>query len=268
MWPRQGATALVLGAGGAAAAVALALTRVPLLRLRIAARRQDAAEQPRRPACAAPATSRPSPGIAAAIARDGAHSAIVVNATSGRARRASVRSARPAAGVHVVDIRYRPRPVDVVSAAIEIGPPGERRARDASAAGIAQLRDLDRERRPGRCCPQRAARAPSRRERSAGRSPASRSPAVLIGLGSGWLAVALEKCEKLEDEEHQERLEYERDIAEALSRAAAAGEEPVAPAPWSGERYGWTWLERGSHRRSARSVSAPLPRTRRSARAC
>ena len=49
MWPRQGATALVLGAGGAAAAVALALTRVPLLRLRIAAR----------------ATSRPCHGIAA-----------------------------------------------------------------------------------------------------------------------------------------------------------------------------------------------------------
>jgi len=38
----------------------------------------------------------------------------------------------------------------------------------------------------------------------------------LIGLGSGWLAVALEKVEKLEEEERQERLEYERDIAEAL----------------------------------------------------
>jgi prepilin signal peptidase PulO-like enzyme (type II secretory pathway) len=66
----------------------------------------------------------------------------------------------------------------------------------------------------------------------------------LVGLGSGWLAVALEKYEKLEDEERQERLEYERDVAEELSRAAAAGEGPVAAAPWSGERYGWTWLER------------------------
>jgi Flp pilus assembly protein protease CpaA len=66
----------------------------------------------------------------------------------------------------------------------------------------------------------------------------------LIGLGSGWLAVALERFERLEDEEREERLEYERDIAEELSRAAAAGEEPVAARPWSGERYGWTWLER------------------------
>lgn len=66
----------------------------------------------------------------------------------------------------------------------------------------------------------------------------------LVGLGSGWLTVALEKYEKLENEERQERLEYERDVAEELSRVAAAGEEPVVAAPWSGERYGWTWLER------------------------
>ena len=66
----------------------------------------------------------------------------------------------------------------------------------------------------------------------------------LAGLGCGWLAVALEKFEKLEDEEHQERLDYERDIAIELSRAAAAGEEPTPARPWVGERYGWTWLER------------------------
>jgi prepilin signal peptidase PulO-like enzyme (type II secretory pathway) len=66
----------------------------------------------------------------------------------------------------------------------------------------------------------------------------------LVGLGSGWLAVALEKVEKLEDEERQERLEYERDVAEELTRAATAGEEPAAARPWVGERYGWTWLER------------------------
>jgi Flp pilus assembly protein protease CpaA len=66
----------------------------------------------------------------------------------------------------------------------------------------------------------------------------------VVGLGSGWLAVALEQREKLEDEEHQERLEYERDIAEEHERAADAGEEPTAVAPWAGERYGWTWLER------------------------
>jgi Flp pilus assembly protein protease CpaA len=66
----------------------------------------------------------------------------------------------------------------------------------------------------------------------------------IIGLGSGWLAVALETREKLEDEERQERLEYERDIAGEHERAAAAGEEPAAASPWKGERYGWTWLER------------------------
>jgi Flp pilus assembly protein protease CpaA len=66
----------------------------------------------------------------------------------------------------------------------------------------------------------------------------------IIGLGSGWLAVALERREKLEDEEHQERLEYERDIAEEHARAAAAGEDAPIHRPWAGERYGWTWLER------------------------
>jgi Flp pilus assembly protein protease CpaA len=66
----------------------------------------------------------------------------------------------------------------------------------------------------------------------------------LVGLGSGWLAVGLEKFEKLEDEERQERLDYERDVAEELSRAAAAGEVPGQARPWAGERYGWTWLER------------------------
>jgi Flp pilus assembly protein protease CpaA len=66
----------------------------------------------------------------------------------------------------------------------------------------------------------------------------------VIGLGSGWLAVALERREKLEEEEHQERLEYERDIAEAHMRAAETGEEPDEVRPWAGERYGWTWLER------------------------
>jgi Flp pilus assembly protein protease CpaA len=66
----------------------------------------------------------------------------------------------------------------------------------------------------------------------------------VIGLGSGWLAVALERFEKLEAEEEQERLDYERDVASDRSRATEAGEEPPEVRPWSGERYGWTWLER------------------------
>jgi Flp pilus assembly protein protease CpaA len=66
----------------------------------------------------------------------------------------------------------------------------------------------------------------------------------VIGLGSGWFAVALERREKLEDEEQEERLQYERDVADERERAVAAGEEPATATPWSGERYGWTWLER------------------------
>jgi len=66
----------------------------------------------------------------------------------------------------------------------------------------------------------------------------------VIGLGSGWLAVALEKFEKLEAEEREERLEYEKDVAAERARATDAGEEPPEIRAWAGERYGWTWLER------------------------
>ena len=90
----------------------------------------------------------------------------------------------------------------------------------------------------------------------------------LVGLGSGWLAVALERFERLEEEERQERLDYERDAAEELSRAAAAGEEAVPARPWAGERYGWTWLERWSPRRSGRLDSGPSRRTSSSAPGC
>jgi Flp pilus assembly protein protease CpaA len=65
----------------------------------------------------------------------------------------------------------------------------------------------------------------------------------VIGLGSGWLAVALERREQLEEEEREERLEYERDIAVEQARATEAGEPSVTPRPWKGERYGWTWME-------------------------
>jgi prepilin signal peptidase PulO-like enzyme (type II secretory pathway) len=65
----------------------------------------------------------------------------------------------------------------------------------------------------------------------------------VVGLGAGWLTVGLERHEKLEDEEREERLEYERDAAAEQARAAA-GEASTAARPWKGERYGWTWLER------------------------
>jgi len=116
MWPRQGATALVLGAGGAAAAVALALTRVPLLRLRIAARHPEAAESLARRLDG----SRDVATVAweqGAIAREGAHAAIVVNATAAGLAALPFDPRLLPAACRVADIRYQPRPIDVVSAA-------------------------------------------------------------------------------------------------------------------------------------------------------
>ena len=120
LWPRQGATALVLGAGGAAAAVALALTRVPLLRMRIAARAQASADSlvDRLRGSGDIATV---PWAREPIAATCAHSAIVVNATPVGldALPFDPRAIPPACSV--VDLRYRPRPVDVVAAALESG---------------------------------------------------------------------------------------------------------------------------------------------------
>lgn len=120
MWPRQGATALVLGAGGAAASVALALTRVPLLRLRIAARNPEAADHVAR-RLRGSGDIATIPWDASAIARESAHSAIVVNATPIGLDVLPFDPRTLPAGCSVFDIRYRPRPVDVVSAAIESG---------------------------------------------------------------------------------------------------------------------------------------------------
>jgi Flp pilus assembly protein protease CpaA len=66
-----------------------------------------------------------------------------------------------------------------------------------------------------------------------------------IGLGSGWVATLFERSEKLEEEENEERLQYERDVADLQAKAAAEGREPGSAEPWVGERYGWTWLETG-----------------------
>jgi shikimate dehydrogenase len=120
MWPRTPATALVLGAGGAAAAVALALTRVPLLRLRIAARNADAAQDLVH-RLRGSGDIAPVAWDAAVIAREGARSAIVVNATSAGLASLPFDPRSLPVTSSVMDIRYRPRPVDVVSAAIESG---------------------------------------------------------------------------------------------------------------------------------------------------
>jgi Flp pilus assembly protein protease CpaA len=63
------------------------------------------------------------------------------------------------------------------------------------------------------------------------------------GLASGRLAVWLERAEKLEEEEAEDRRAYEQEVASALE--AAANQQQPAPTaePWQGERYGLTWLE-------------------------
>lgn len=66
-----------------------------------------------------------------------------------------------------------------------------------------------------------------------------------VGLLSGWLAVVLERVEKLEAEEQEERVEYEKEVAERKAAAEEKGEEVPADPPWEAESYGWTWLEWG-----------------------
>jgi prepilin signal peptidase PulO-like enzyme (type II secretory pathway) len=65
-----------------------------------------------------------------------------------------------------------------------------------------------------------------------------------VGLGVGWLAVVLERVERLKEEDREDREAYERDVAAATLSAAEAGDAPPPAEPWPDERYGWTWLER------------------------
>ena len=85
---------------------------------------------------------------------------------------------------------------------------------------------------------------------------------AVVGLGSGWLAVALEKFEKLEDEE--------RAGAPRLRAGHRRGGEPGPPRQGRSRKRrargpanvmagpGWN---AGSPRRSEQSASAPSPRT-------
>ncbi|MBV8445798.1 MAG: prepilin peptidase [Candidatus Dormibacteraeota bacterium] len=66
---------------------------------------------------------------------------------------------------------------------------------------------------------------------------------ALAGLGAGWVSVFLERIERLREEEDEERLEYEKDVARTREAASAAGQDPPEALPWVGESYGWTWLE-------------------------
>ena len=66
-----------------------------------------------------------------------------------------------------------------------------------------------------------------------------------VGLGAGWLSLLLERVEKLEAEDREDREAYERELAAARLKAAEIADAPVGEEePWPQETYGWTWLER------------------------
>lgn len=120
LWPAPGAAAVVFGAGGAAAAVSLALARVPVAQLTLVARSPDAAAATMRRAAgdvphAAVGWSRSAAAGALATAD------IVVNATPAGLGDLplDLHDLRPSCTV--ADVRYRPRPVDTVVAAAAAG---------------------------------------------------------------------------------------------------------------------------------------------------
>jgi shikimate dehydrogenase len=123
LWPVAGARALVVGAGGVAGAVVLALSRVPVERTTVVARRINTAR-----ALLDRLESGDAPGDIAVglwdedyLERLIATADIVVNATSAGLAAMPFTPARLQASCTVADVRYRPRPVDLVEAAAEVG---------------------------------------------------------------------------------------------------------------------------------------------------
>lgn len=126
--PPPGARAVVLGAGGAAAAVAMALARVPVAQLTVVARRVHAAADVARRA--APMAQGVIAVAAAWGAPEGqgrttalAEADIVVNATPLGIDDLPIRLHALRPSCTVADVRYRPRPVDLVAAAEAAGHP-------------------------------------------------------------------------------------------------------------------------------------------------
>ena len=118
--PEPGGRALVLGAGGGAAAVVLALCRMRVGEIAVVARRPDQAAE----LClrVSPDNTRPVAwDDTAAVEEAARRAAIVVNATAAGIADLPVRLDLLAEGCIVADLRYRPRPVDLVSAALERG---------------------------------------------------------------------------------------------------------------------------------------------------
>jgi shikimate dehydrogenase len=123
LWPVPDSRALVIGSGGAAAAVVLALSRVPVLRTTVVARRINAA----RALIDALAAAGVEGDRAVALwdedylERLVRTADIVVNATSAGLADMPFSPAQLQPSCTVADVRYRPRPVDLVRAAADAG---------------------------------------------------------------------------------------------------------------------------------------------------
>ena len=124
LWPDRSAGGLgvILGAGGGASAVVLALARAGLERVVLAARRPEAAASVAAELDAGAGGRTRLEGIALVDAPGRlAEAAWVVNATPAGLAELPLDLARLRRSAIVVDLRYRPRPVDVAAAATAAG---------------------------------------------------------------------------------------------------------------------------------------------------
>ncbi len=123
LWPAPGSKAVVVGAGGAAAAVGVALSRVPVASTTVVAQRLGAAQAlvDRLAAAGLTGTVRAVPWPGDQLEQALASADIVVNATPAGLAGMPFTPSRLRTSCTVADVRYRPRPVDVVEAAERSG---------------------------------------------------------------------------------------------------------------------------------------------------
>lgn len=120
--PTPGGRAIVVGAGGVAAAVVLALSRVPLARITVVARRIASAHALiDRVGDAGECELAVGLWDEGCLERQLAVADIIVNATPVGLAEMPFDPARLQASCTVADVRYRPRPVDLVAAARRAG---------------------------------------------------------------------------------------------------------------------------------------------------
>jgi shikimate dehydrogenase len=123
LWPVPDTRALVFGAGGASAAVLLALSRVPVQRTTVVGRRINAVRSLTDRLAGGGVESDIAIGLwdSDYLERLVAAADIIVNATSAGLADMPFSPVQLQASCTVADVRYRPRPVDLVAAARAAG---------------------------------------------------------------------------------------------------------------------------------------------------